>query len=63
MLPLKGVFRVGIELHISIIRGMMDYDYRDVPTQKHPMDMALYMRQIARSVESYFGSSPAHRHA
>lgn len=47
MLPLKGGFRVGIELHISIIRGMMDYDYRDVPTQKHPMDVALYMRQIA----------------
>jgi hypothetical protein len=33
-------------LHISIIRGMMDYDYRDVPMQKHPMDMALYMRLI-----------------
>jgi len=47
VLPLKGGFRVGIELHISIIRGMMDYGYRDVPTQKHPMDMALYMRQIA----------------
>jgi cephalosporin hydroxylase len=35
-------------LHISIIRGMMDYDYRDVPMQKHPMDMALYTRLIWR---------------
>ena len=31
-------------LHISIIRGMMEYHYRDIPMQKHPMDMALYLR-------------------
>ena len=33
-------------LHISIIRGMLDYQYRNVPMQKHPMDIALYMRLI-----------------
>ena len=33
-------------LHVSIIRGMLDYRYRDIPMQKHPIDMALYARLI-----------------
>ncbi len=33
-------------LHISIMRGLIDYRYRDIPTQKHPVEIALYMRLI-----------------
>jgi cephalosporin hydroxylase len=33
-------------LHISIMRGLFDYKYRDIPMQKHPMEMALYTRLI-----------------
>jgi cephalosporin hydroxylase len=33
-------------LHVSIMRGMINYAYRDIPMQKHPMDMALYTRLI-----------------
>jgi cephalosporin hydroxylase len=47
-LPGKRGWRTAIPptLHISIIRGMLDYRYRDVPMQKHPVDIALYMRLI-----------------
>jgi cephalosporin hydroxylase len=33
-------------LHISIMRGLIDYRYRDIPMQKHPVEIALYMRLI-----------------
>lgn len=33
-------------LHISIMRGSVDYRYRDIPMQKHPVEIALYMRLI-----------------
>jgi cephalosporin hydroxylase len=48
--PLSGGrgWRTAISppLHISIMRGLMDYRYRDVPMQKHPVEVALYMRLI-----------------
>jgi len=36
-------------LHVSIMRGLLAYDYRGVPMQKHPMDIALYMRLICET--------------
>lgn len=33
-------------LHISIMRGIIDYCYRDITMQKHPVEIALYMRLI-----------------
>ena len=33
-------------LHISIMRGLIDYRYRDIPMQKHPVEIALYLQLI-----------------
>lgn len=47
-LPGRRGWRTAIPptLHISIMRGLLDYEYRDVPMQKHPMDIALYTRLV-----------------
>lgn len=33
---------IPFDLHFSIQQGVIEYTYRDVPTLKHPMEMALY---------------------
>ena len=33
-------------LHISIMRGLIDYRYRDIPMFKHPVEIALYTQLI-----------------
>jgi cephalosporin hydroxylase len=33
-------------LHVSVIQGVISYRYRDIVMQKHPVEVALYMRLI-----------------
>lgn len=47
-LPGRRGWRTAIPpiVHVSIMRGLIDYTYRDIPMIKHPMDMTLYTRLI-----------------
>jgi cephalosporin hydroxylase len=37
---------IPMGLHVSFYRGVIDYQYRGVPMQKHPLEMALYPRLL-----------------
>lgn len=47
-LPNGRGWRTGISpaLHISIMEGLIDYRYRDIAMQKHPVEIALYLQLI-----------------
>lgn len=37
---------IPLSLHVSFYRGVVDYQYRGIPMQKHPVEIALYPRLL-----------------
>jgi cephalosporin hydroxylase len=37
---------IPLKLHVAITQGLVDYRYRDIPMEKHPIEMALYTRLL-----------------
>lgn len=37
---------IPLRLHVSFTQGLVGYRYRDIPMEKHPVEMALYTRLL-----------------